>query len=91
MGTEKSTSSKSILRNDAAFRADFRQRYASRGAHYEEYEPAYRYGVLLRERYALKLWSDIEQSARRDWELDRPGTWDHFKEAIRKGWEKSLH
>jgi uncharacterized protein (TIGR02271 family) len=74
--------------------ADFRRyhttTFAGSGMHYEDYEPAYRYGYDLgmHERYRGRDWVVLEPEARRDWEAHHPGTWERFKDAIRYGWDK---
>ena len=77
--------------DDSEFRKDFDAQYASSGARYDEYQPAYRYGSDLAsdKRYSGRKWEDIEPDARRDWEQAHPGSaWDRFKAAIRHGWER---
>ena len=76
-----------LARYDPAFRTDFEKNYAHLGGRYEDYEPAYRYGSSLRQRQTGGAWSDLESDARRDWESRQPGTWERFKDAIRRGWE----
>jgi hypothetical protein len=73
------------------FRDDFNTRYASTGAKYEDYAPAYQYGSTLAsdKRYANRSWDEIETSARSDWQTRYPGSdWERFKAAARHGWEK---
>jgi len=77
--------------DDAPFRAHFSTRYASSGAAYEDYEPAYRFGHGLRSdsRYSGRQWADIEPDARRDWESRNAGSaWERVKEAVRHAWER---
>jgi uncharacterized protein (TIGR02271 family) len=77
-----------------AYEADFRSHYttalAGRGAAYERWAPAYRYGYELARdrRYADRDWTAIEAEARQDWEAHHQGTWDEFKDAIRYAWDK---
>jgi len=73
------------------YRDDFQNRYASTGARYEEYAPAYEYGSTLAndQRYAKRSWDDIEANAASDWQSKYPGSdWERFKDAARHGWEK---
>ena len=73
------------------YRDDFQTRYASTGARYEDYAPAYQYGSTLAgdQRYANRSWDEIEPSARSDWQTRNPGgDWERFKAAARHGWEK---
>ena len=74
-------------RLDPAFRADFDQRFAAQGGRYEEYAPAYYHGCDIRRRYGTAGWADVEVDARREWESQQPGTWERFKDAVRRGWE----
>lgn len=73
---------------DADFRRHYTSTFASSGAAYSDYEPAYRYGYDLGydERYRGRDWAAIEADARRDWEGRHQGTWERFKDAIRHGW-----
>ncbi|MFN7997144.1 MAG: YsnF/AvaK domain-containing protein [Bryobacteraceae bacterium] len=77
------------------FRSDFRQdwkdRYASSGATYESYEPAYDYGYRSAgdPRYKDRSWSDVEEDLRTDYMRTNPNSsWDRMKGAVRYGWEK---
>lgn len=72
------------------FRSHFDTTYGSRGATYETYEPAYRYGTDLASQasYRGREWGDIETEARTRWESDHPNTWDHFKDAVRHAWDQ---
>lgn len=73
------------------YRDDFQTRYATTGAKYEDYAPAYQYGSTLAgdQRYANRSWDEIETSARSDWQTRYPGSdWERFKAAVRHGWEK---
>lgn len=79
--------------NDSAYSTGFRNHYnsnfASSGARYEDYEPAYQYGYTMRNNAKMKgnRWADVESQARTSWERDNRGTWEKFKDAIRHGWE----
>jgi uncharacterized protein (TIGR02271 family) len=74
---------------DATFRAHYTTAFATGGAAYTAYEPAYRYGYELgtNERYRGRDWAALEADARRDWEARHPETWTRFHEAIRHAWE----
>jgi len=52
-----------------------------------EYEPAYRYGYDMGERYPDKDWQTLEPGIRQGWDTWHPGTWERFKGAIRYGWD----
>lgn len=76
-----------------SFSADFQRHwtsiFASGGGSFDQYLPAYRYGVSLAadKRYAGSEWITLEADARRSWEEQQPGTWDRFKSAIQYAWE----
>jgi uncharacterized membrane protein len=71
------------------FRADFDRDYAGRGARYEEYEPAYRWGFENADNYRGRDWTSAEADMRRDWEASNPdGDWERFKDAVRRGWDR---
>lgn len=73
----------------ADFQRHFASRYAKSGGSFEQYTPAYRYGLGLatsaRQRGAT--WSALEAEARRGWESQQPGTWERFKDAIQYAWD----
>jgi hypothetical protein len=75
----------------ARFAADFREHHRTRatesGLTYMEYEPAYRYGYDVGQRYPDKDWRSMEAGIRQGWEMWHPGTWERFKDAIRYGWD----
>jgi len=75
---------------DPLFRKHYTTAFASGGATYTAYEPAYRYGYELgtNARYRGRDWTALEADARRDWEARHPSTWERFKDAIRYGWDK---
>ena len=72
------------------FRTHFDTTYGSRGATYETYAPAYRYGTDLANQsaYRGRAWEDIETEARTTWESDHPNTWEQFKDAVRHAWDQ---
>jgi hypothetical protein len=74
---------------DPTFREHYTTAFATSGAAYAAYEPAYRYGYELgtSERYQGRDWVALEPDARRDWEARQPGTWTRFQGAIRHAWE----
>jgi hypothetical protein len=76
-----------VARFDANFREHHRTTATESGLTYMEYEPAYRYGYDVGERYPDKDWRSLEAGIRRGWEIWHPGTWEHFKDAIRYGWD----
>ncbi|RPJ53042.1 MAG: hypothetical protein EHM23_31730 [Acidobacteria bacterium] len=42
-------------------------------------------------RYEGRDWSSVESDFRTDWERNRPGTWERFKDTIRAEWEKRTY
>jgi len=71
------------------FRRHFQTTYASNGTAYDQFEPAYRYGYDLADRYRGRDWADVEADARRDWEQRHAGTWDRFRGAVRYAWDRA--
>ena len=75
---------------DPTFREHYTTAFATSGAAYAVYEPAYRYGYELgtNERYRGRDWASLEAEARCDWEARHPSTWERCKEAVRYGWNR---
>ncbi|RPI21682.1 MAG: hypothetical protein EHM61_24175 [Acidobacteria bacterium] len=42
-------------------------------------------------RYEGRDWTFVENDFRTDWERNRPGTWDRFKDKIRAEWERRVY
>lgn len=42
-------------------------------------------------KYEGRDWNSVENDFRTDWERNRPGTWERFKESIRAEWEKRTY
>ena len=79
---------------ETGYRQHYQTTFGSSGRDYDWYSPAYRYGYTLAgdERWdEYETWEELEAEARRDWESRANdglgGTWDDFKDAIRRGWE----
>jgi uncharacterized protein (TIGR02271 family) len=72
------------------FRSHYDTAFASRGAAYNHWDPAYRYGydIATDPRYRDREWATMETDARREWEQRHQGTWQEFKDAIRYAWDK---
>jgi uncharacterized protein (TIGR02271 family) len=89
IGAERTQASRGFDMYEADFRSHYTTTLASRGAAYERWAPAYRYGYELARdrRYADRDWTTIEAEARRDWEARHQGTWDEVKETIRYAWD----
>jgi hypothetical protein len=71
---------------ESGFRQDFTSTYGQSGRQYTDYEPAYRYGYTLATdpRYRDREWDVIEPEARRGWGEQSRGTWEEFKDAVRR-------
>ena len=85
---QRATAPQDFAAYDATFREHYTTAFATSGAAYPDYEPAYRYGYELgtNERYRGRDWAALEAEARRDWEARHPNTWERFKDAVRYGW-----
>jgi uncharacterized protein (TIGR02271 family) len=75
---------------EVEFRRDFDQTYASTGATYEQYRPAYDYGRELATSGTASDWSLIESDAQKRYEQQYPGRWSTHRDAIRRGYERTL-
>jgi hypothetical protein len=74
---------------ESLFREHFRE-VGPTGGTYEQYSPAYRYGYSLRYRSGDQSdWSEVEPSAKSEWESHNPNTWERFKASVRHAWEKA--
>ena len=87
---QRATAPQDFATYDATFREHYTTAFATSGAAYADYEPAYRYGYELgtNERYRGRDWAVLEAEARRDWEVRHPNTWERFKDAVRYGWNR---
>ena len=74
-------------RSEAAFRQHQEAAATESGLTYMEYEPAYRYGYDVGQRFPEQDWGTMEAGLREGWERWHPGTWERFKDAIRYGWD----
>ncbi len=75
--------------DDSVFRADFQKRYATSGASYDTYSPAYRYGYDMASdpRYKGRSFDDVESSLQSEYARRNPkGAWEKMKDAVRYGW-----
>ncbi len=75
---------------EPVFREDFASRYGQTGRQYMDYEPAYRYGYTLATdpRYRNREWDVIEPEARHGWTEHGRGSWEEFKDAVRRAWDR---
>jgi uncharacterized protein (TIGR02271 family) len=73
------------------FRSYYTTSYGTSGRSYDEYDPAFRYGYTLADdrRYQGQDWASFEADARNEWERERPGTWEQFKDSVRYAWDKA--
>ena len=77
--------------DDSDFRSDFQRRYATSGASYDTYQPAYRYGYEIASdpRYKGRSFDEVESDLRTDYGRRYPkGAWEKMKDAVRYGWDK---
>jgi hypothetical protein len=59
--------------------------------HYDEYAPAYLYGLDMatHEQHGGKEWDEAEPALRGEWEQRHPqSAWAKFKDAVRHGWDR---
>lgn len=83
------------LVDPTAEEAYWRENYSSRpyvaGESYDDFGPAYRYGVSSYTKYPDRRFDDVESDLRRDWDTAR-GTstleWDRAKLAARDSWQR---
>jgi hypothetical protein len=77
---------------DAYWRDNYSSRpYITSGATYDDYGPAYRYGVDAYTRYPGRKFDDVESELRNDWNRAK-GTsrleWERAKAATRDSWQR---
>jgi hypothetical protein len=75
---------------DAYWRGNYHARpYVTKGATYEEYEPAYRYGWESRSQYTGQRFDDVEGQLQSDWNRSKCNlTWDKARPAVRDAWDR---
>jgi uncharacterized protein (TIGR02271 family) len=76
---------------DAYWRENYRTRPYAKGSDYNEFAPAYRYGVETRQRYAGKNFDEVEPHLRSDWDRTHGKAglaWDKAKMAVRDSWDR---
>lgn len=59
--------------------------------HYDEYAPAYLYGLDMagQEQHGGKAWAEAEPALRGEWEQRHPqSAWSKFRDAVRHGWDR---
>jgi Protein of unknown function (DUF3606) len=76
--------------NDAAWRAAHRTRgYAAPGTTYEDYAPAYRYGVLVADKHGHKTFAEVEPVLAAEWLTVRGPSrldWDKARPAVEEAY-----
>jgi hypothetical protein len=77
---------------DAYWRDNYSSRpYVGSGESYDDYGPAYRYGVDGYGQYKGRTFDDVESELSRDWQRARGSsklTWDNAKHATRDSWQR---
>lgn len=77
---------------DAFWRDNYASRpYVRSGAAYDEYAPAYRYGMDSYEKYPNRSFDEVEPELSRDWGTARGKSsleWEHAKHATRDAWHR---
>lgn len=77
---------------DAFWRENYASRpYASSDRTYDEYAPAYRYGVESYSKYPGRSFDEVEPELGRDWQGVRGQSsleWEHAKHATRDAWHR---
>jgi hypothetical protein len=76
---------------DAYWRDNYSSRPYASAASYDEYRPAFGYGVDAYARYPDRTFDEIEPQLGRDWNSRRGSSrleWDHAKHATRDAWQR---
>jgi len=77
---------------DAYWRENYTSRpYVDAGLGYEEFGPAYGFGVDAYRRYPGRRFDEVEPGLSRDWESARRGsslTWERARHASRDAWDR---
>ncbi|MDR6857363.1 glycine zipper domain-containing protein [Variovorax guangxiensis] len=77
---------------DAYWRDNYTGRpYVESGSTYDDYAPAYRYGVDAYSRYPDRRFDDVEPELSRDWGTARGRSsleWERAKHATRDAWQR---
>lgn len=77
---------------ESGFRNHYQSTYADSGYDYNQFQPAYRYGYDLADRFPGRDWNQVETDARTTWERQHPDTvWDDVKDAVRYSWESAAN
>jgi hypothetical protein len=77
---------------DTYWRGNYDSRpYVGTGSSYDDYGPAYGYGVNAYNQYAGRPFSEVESDLGRGWDQARGGSslsWDHARHATRDAWDR---
>lgn len=77
---------------EAYWRTNYSSRpYVTSNATFDDYGPAYRYGVSSYARFPGRTFGQAEADLRRDWERDKGSsrlTWNDARHAARDSWER---
>jgi hypothetical protein len=78
--------------DDTYWRDNFRDRpYVKAGDTYEDFGPAYAYGIDSYERHEGRRFEDVESDLSRDWEKFKGQSrlgWERAKNAVRDAWSR---
>ncbi|MEP7138075.1 MAG: hypothetical protein ABI745_00510 [Caldimonas sp.] len=78
--------------HDAYWRENFRTRpYVGKDDRYDDFGPAYAYGVDSFNRHDGRKFDDVESDLSRDWEKFKGKsklTWERAKGAVRDAWDR---
>lgn len=76
---------------DAYWRDNYRSRPYASDASYDDYGPAYAYGVSSYPNYSGRRFDEVESDLSRDWDRARGKsslTWERAKHAVRDSWNR---
>lgn len=76
---------------DAYWRENYKTRSYAKGADYNQFAPAYRYGWESRQRYQGKKFDEVEADLRSGWDRQHSSSgmsWDKAKLAVRDSWDR---
>ena len=78
---------------DTYWRTNYRTRpYASSTSHeYEYFQPGYRYGYEMANRFPDRSWKDVEGELSKGWstyEHRGKSTWEQMKDTVRDAWDR---
>lgn len=77
---------------DAYWRSNYSSRPYASGSTYDEYRPAFGYGVDAYTRYPDRTFDEVEPELGRDWNSKRGSSsleWDRAKHATRDAWQRA--